>query len=369
LSGFDLSLELSHDVTVGGEAGDTVTPGVLVDELDGFIKGVFADNAHDGSEDLFVVASHTLLTSINDSGANPVTVGVSFNDGVTSVEEERSVLLTVGNESLNVGEEGLVVGGSNIEVEVTGSNGELGGLLNEVGNPFLGFTDQYDDGDGHASLSGRSETGSGDSVDGIFSIGVGEDDAMVLGSHVDLGAFTGGRGSGVDVLSGVVGTNKRDSLNVRMVTDVIDGGLTSLNNVNNTIWDSGSGEHIGNDLSSVRSSLGRLADESVSGSDGERVHPEGDHGGEVVGSDSGTDSEGDSVGLDINTSRHVVHGLSHHEGVERASVFSDFVASEDISHTISSGFTMLPADRLSEFFLVNLEEVLELEHVSNSVGD
>ena len=38
LSGFNLSLELSLDVTVGGEAGNTVTPGVLVDELDGFIN-------------------------------------------------------------------------------------------------------------------------------------------------------------------------------------------------------------------------------------------------------------------------------------------------------------------------------------------
>jgi len=356
-------------VTVGGEASDTVTPGVLVDELDGIIKGVFADNAHNGSENLFIVASHTLLTSVNDGGSNPVTVGVSFNDGVTSVEEERSVLLTISNESLNVGEEGSVVGGTDIVVEVTGSNGELGSLLNEIGNPLLGFTDEDDDGDGHASLSGRSETGSSDSVDGIFFIGVGENDTMVLGSHVDLGALTGGGSSGVDVLSGVVGTDERYGLDIGMVADVIDGGLTSLNDVDNTIWDSGSLEHIGDDFSSVRSSLGRLADESVSGSDSERVHPEGDHGGEVVGSDSGTDSEGDSVGLDINTSGDVVHGLSHHEGVERASVLSDFVASEDITHTISNGLTVLPADRLSEFFLVDLEEVLELEHVSNSVGD
>jgi hypothetical protein len=356
-------------VTVGGEAGNTVSPGVLVDELDGFVKGVLSDNAHDGTEDLFIVASHTLFATINDGGTDPVTVGVTLNLGVTSIEEERSVLLTIGNESLDVSEEGFVVGGSDIVVEVTGSNGELGSLLNEVGNPFLGLTNKDDDGDSHASLSGGSETGTSNGVNGIFSIGVGEDNAMVLGSHVDLGSLSGGGGSGVDVLSGVVGSNKGDSLDERMVTDVIDGGLTSLNDVNNTIWDSGGLEHISDHRSSVRSSLGRLADECVSGSDGERVHPERDHGGEVVGSDSSTDSEGDSVRLDINTGGDVVHGLSHHEGVERASVLSNFISSEDITHTVSNGFTVLPADGLSEVLLVNLEEVLELEHVSNSVGD
>ena len=369
LSGLDLSLELSHDVTVGGEAGDSVTVGVLVDELDGILKVVLADNAHDGTEDLFIVASHTLFATINNGGANPVTIGVAFNSGVTSVEEEGSVLLSIGNESLDVSEEGLVVGRSDVHVEVTGSALELGGLLNEIGNPLLGLTDEDNDGDSHASLSGRSEAGTGDSVKGIFLVGVGEDDAMVLGSHVDLGALSVGGGSGVDVLTSVVSTNERDGSDELVIADVVDGGLSSLDDVNNTSGDSRSGEHIDDHLGGHGDSLGRLADEGVTGGNGERVHPEGDHSGEVVGGNSSTDTEGDSVGLDINTGGDVVHGLTLHEGVERAGVLSDLITSEDVTHTVSNGLTVLPADSLSEILLVDLEEFLEGEHVSNSLGD
>ena len=192
---------------------------------------------------------------------------------------------------------------------------------------------------------------------------------MVLGSHVDLSAFTSSGGSGVDVLSSVVGSDKRDSLDIGVIADVIYGIFSSVNDIDNTGGDSRSGEHVDDEFGGVRNTLGRFADEGVTGGNSKRVHPERDHSGEVVGGDSSADTEGLSVGLDINSSRDVLHGLSLHERGEGASVLGDFVTTEDITHTVSNGLTMLPADSFSEFLLVDLEEILEQEHVSNSGGN
>ena len=55
--------------------------------------------------------------------------------------------------------------------------------------------------------------------------------------------------------------------------------------------------HVGH---ASREKLGRLDDEGVSGGDGHGVHPEGDHSGEVVGSNTSADTEEGSVRSDID---------------------------------------------------------------------
>jgi hypothetical protein len=54
-----------------------------------------------------------------------------------------------------------------------------------------------------------------------------------------------------------------------------------------------------------------------------------------------------------------------HERVERASVLSDFVTTEDISLGISMGFTVFPDNGGGKFVVVLLEESLEVKHVAN----
>jgi len=173
LSGFNLSLELSHLVTVCGKASDTVTPGVLVNEFDSFFESVLADNAHDRSENFFIITGHALIASINDGGSNPVTIGVALNSGVTSIKEERGVLLTIGNESLNVSKKSLVVGGTDVVVFVSRSNGKLGSFLDKVRYQFIGISDKNYNRDSHASLTSRSEASTSDGVDGINDISIG----------------------------------------------------------------------------------------------------------------------------------------------------------------------------------------------------
>lgn len=136
---------------------------------------------------------------------------------------------------------------------------------------------------------------------------------MVLGTHVHLSAFAGGTGAGVDVFSGVVGSDERYGTDVGVIADVIDGLFSSVDDVDNTIWDTALLEQVDDELTGVRNTLGRLADEGVSGGDGQGVHPERYHGGEVVGGNTSTDSKGSSVGLNVNTGSDILESLSLHE--------------------------------------------------------
>jgi len=369
LTGLNLVLELAGDMAVLGEDGGTVTPLVGVHEVDTFLEGVDTDDAHDGSEDLLVVGSHAGLAVIDDGGTDEVAVGVSLNLGVASVEKELSLLLTVGNEVLNLLEVLLVVDGADVGVLVAGADSETLGLLNNLGNPVLGISDEDNDGGGHAALTGGAESGTDQGVDGVVLVGVGHDEGVVLGSHVNLVAFAVLGGESVDVLTSGVGTNERDSLDVLMGADLVDSGDTTVDDVDDTIGDTRLLEEVDEDLNGVGDLLGRLEDEGVSADNGHGVHPEGDHSGEVVGGNTGNNTEGNSVGVNINSGGDTLHGLTLEEGSGRARVLNDLVASEDVTLGVSGGLAVLLNDSIDKLVLVSLEQVLVLEHLSHLLGN
>ena len=78
-------------MTILGENGDSISPGVGVNEVDGTLQGVSADDQHDWSENLFVVAVDTSAHIIDDSWTNPVSIGISFNLDTSSIKEEIAV--------------------------------------------------------------------------------------------------------------------------------------------------------------------------------------------------------------------------------------------------------------------------------------
>jgi hypothetical protein len=73
--------------------------------------------------------------------------------------------------------------------------------LDDVVYPLLRLAHEHADGERHAALAGGAERSAGHGVDDGGTGGIGEDDAVVLGSHVALNAFAGGAGAAVDVLA------------------------------------------------------------------------------------------------------------------------------------------------------------------------
>ena len=62
----------------------------------------------------------------------------------------------------------------------------------------------------------------------------------------------------------------------------------------------------------------------------EGSYPEGDHGGEVEGGDSGADTQWDAVGEGVHVSCDAVHGLSQLEVGDSAAVLDNLCGEDAI---------------------------------------
>ena len=174
---------------------------------------------------------------IDDGWANPVAIGVSLNLHTTAVEKELAVVLTVLDQTMNLLKVLSVVDRTNISIVPASTDRHLFGFFNDLWNPLLRIADQDDHRKSHASLTRRAEAGADDTVDSISLVSVWHDDAVVLGSHVDLGALAVSAGSRVDVLSSGVSSDEADALNVGVRADLCDGVTATLDDIDDTIGD------------------------------------------------------------------------------------------------------------------------------------
>mmetsp|Transcript_103693 Transcript_103693/g.143435 ORF Transcript_103693/g.143435 Transcript_103693/m.143435 type:complete len:366 (-) Transcript_103693:8-1105(-) len=289
--------------------------------------------------------------------------------GISTIEKQVTVLLTISNESLNAGKGTTVVNRRNIRVEVAGTDSQSLGLLDNFGNPFSRVTNENNNGNSHASLTGGTEASTNEGIDGILFLGIGHNDSVVLGTHVHLASLTVVARSFVDVLTSRVTTNKRYGSNVGMSADVGDSRSTTLYNVDDTLGDTRLGKQVHQHNSSLRDLLRRLENVSVTKSNGEREHPERNHSWEVEGGNTSCNTKRNSVGVEINTSGDTLEGLTLVKGTEGASVLNNFVTSENITLGIKKRFTVLMANKTLKFISIILDELLVLEHVSDFNGD
>ncbi len=235
LAAFDLVLELSGDVAVLCENSSSVSVGVAVDKLNGLLQSVHTGDDHDGPKDLVVIAVHAWLDVVNNGGANEVAVGEAVNLDVSSIEEDLGLLGARLDEFLDSFSRFLGDQRSDVWVVDTSACGELSGSLDNFWNPLLSVSDEYSDGDSHASLAGRSEASSDQCVNSIVLISVGHHDGVVLGAHVALNTLSSLTASLVDILTSLISTNEGDRLNVGMSADIGHRLFASLDNVNDAI--------------------------------------------------------------------------------------------------------------------------------------
>lgn len=76
-----------------------------------------------------------------------------------------------------------------------------------------------------------------------------------------------------------------------VVADEVDAIVRAVDGVETSSWKTRVDEKLGKESRSAGNSLGRLHDESVAAHESDRVHPEGNHGGEVEGTNAGDNTE------------------------------------------------------------------------------
>ena len=192
---------------------------------------------------------------------------------------------------------------------------------------------------------------------------------MIFGTHVDLAALSMGGSSLIDVLASLVSTDERYSLNIGVFADLGNGIATTLHNIDDAIRDTRLLEQVNEELSGASNTLRGFEHVSVTECDAERVHPEGDHGREVVRSDTSHDTEWDTVRVDIDASSDALGRLTLSERGEAAGVLDDLITAENITSCISKRLAVLLGNERSELILVLLKQLLVLEHVADTCRD
>jgi len=192
---------------------------------------------------------------------------------------------------------------------------------------------------------------------------------VVLGTHVDLSTLAMVTGSSVNVLTGRVGANEADSLDVWVGANTGDCWHSSLDDIDDTIGHARFLEQVNQDLGGSSDFLRWLQKVGVSESNAERVHPEGNHGWEVEWGNTSANTEWRAVAVNINSTGNTLDGLTHAEGGKSASVLDHLVSTEDVSFRVDDTLAVLLGDHGSDVILVLLEELLILEHVSDTLRD
>jgi len=366
LTGVDFVLELSGEGSGSGEEGATITPTIFVDELDGFFESVDSDDTEDGAKDFFIVALHTGLNVVEDSGADEVTLGVFRMDEASTIEGDLGAFLF---SLIDVTNDSFLQSSINERAEVdtfisTDTDLELFCLFDQIGDPVLGFTDEDGSSQGHASLSSGTESSTSQSVQSFFLIGIGEDDTVVLGTHVGLNSLTVLATFVVNVFTCLVRADERDSSNAGMFNDVVDGIVTTVDQVNNTLGELNVLEELGQKSGGTSDLFGGLQDVGVTAGDTDGEHPKRNHDGEVEGGNAGADTEGNSVTVQIDASGDVFTGFTHHDAGEGQGVFNDFHTSLDVTSGIDQGLSLFSSDDLGQFFVVFSELHQVVEHVT-----
>lgn len=99
--------------------------------------------------------------------------------------------------------------------------------------------------------------------------------------------------------------------------------MGAVDDVEDTRGEAGLTGEAGDDHGRAGVLLGGLEQEGVTAGDGQREHPQGDHGGEVEGRNAGAHAEGLAVAVGVDVLAHVLGGLAHQNGAGRAGVLHD----------------------------------------------
>lgn len=249
------------------------------------------------------------------------------------------------------------------------SNRESLCFFNKLWDQLICVTNEDNNRDGHASLTGGSETSTSEGIDSISRVSVWHDDGVILSSHVRLAPLAVGAALLVDVLSSLVASNEADSLDVWMRANSVDDSTASMDDVANTIRDTRLLQQVHKESEGTWHTLGWLQHEGVSKSDCQGVHPKRDHAREVEWCNTCSDTEWDSVAHAVNSSGEIWHSFSHGKRVERASVLSALVSSEDLTVCIDNCLSVLLRQSLGKKVRVVLEEGLVSKHASDTLSN
>ncbi len=236
------------------------------------------------------------------------------------------------------------------------------------GNQFLAqsvggvVAHRHHDGQRHAALAGRAEGRAGKVVDDLVEVGVGHDDAVVLGPAERLDALPVRGAARVDVVGDVGRADEADRRDVRMVEDRVDHLLVAVDDVEDSVGQPGFLHQLGEAHRHGRVALAGLQDERIAAGDRHAEHPHRDHRGEVERRDAGADAErlAHRIDVDAGTGADGIFALQRLR--DAAAIFDHLEPALDVALGVGDDLAVLRAEQMRELVHVGFDQLLILEH-------
>lgn len=222
----------------------------------------------------------------------------------------------------------------------TSIDGQVLSTFCEFRKPLLALTDHDESAESHTSLTGGTESSTSDSVESVILVAVRQYGGVILSTKICLDTLAIGGSTSVDILAGTVGADKTDSFNGRLIDDIVDGFGSTVDNVDNAIWETGLLAQFCENHSCTGIPFTGLEDQSVASNSSQGDTPEGNHGREVEGANSCNDTKR----LAVRSCLHIfcdLNDLANKLSSDATSSFTDLKTTEDVSLCISKCFALL----------------------------
>ena len=171
------------------------------------------------------------------------------------------------------------------------------------------------------------------------------------------------RGAGlVDVLGHGRGADEAHGRDVGMGQDGVHCVLAAVDDVDHALGHARLQHQLGDRQRAGRVLLRGLEDEAVAAGDGERSHPERDHGREVEGRDAGADAQGEADGEEVDAAADLVAEIALHQLRQAAGELDHLEPAGDRALRILDRLAVLVGDEASQAVDVMVEQLLEAEH-------
>ena len=367
---FHLVLVFPRGGAISSEDGGTVAVRAVVDQFEGLIQRVHADAAQHRAENFFPIDGHLRGHIGKQRRPDPVAVRQSFHGTVRPIQQTGGALLLALFDHFQhplLGRRADLWAVRGLRV-VPGAGANLGKLAGQLVDPGLGIAHKHRHADGHATLPCRPAGRPHQAADHLLLIGIGHDHHMVLGAGKALRALHVVGGSAVHVLPHRHRAHERHCLDVRVRQQGIYLLLTTVHHLQQARRCAGFLKQFGQPVRGHRVLLGGLEYEGVTRGDGQREHPQRDHGREVERGDPRTHAQRLGPGMGVDAAGHVFHGFAHHQRGDIGGLLGHFDATPHIPLGVLEGLAGFLAEDFGDLVVMLFQQRLIAQHQTGAFG-
>ena len=358
--------EFARGVAVAREDGNAIAILVLAGEPHRFLEILGADDLQDGSEDLLLIAFHLGGHAVEQRRADEEALLVTLQRESAPVDHDLGAFLLGGVDPAF--DPRLVLGGDHRAVMRFGIVGDPDPQRVDRGDQLFAqpvggvLAHGHDHGQRHAALARRAEGGAREIVDHHVEIGVGHDDAVVLGAAHRLDALARLGAALRHVMRNVRAADEAHAGDVGMIEDGVDHFLVAMDDLQQPLGRAGLEEQFGQPHRHGRIALGRLEDEGVARRDRHAEHPHRDHRGEVERGDPCADADRLAHRIDVDPRTGALRVFALHHLGDAAGVFDHLEPALDVALGIVDHLAVFGGEQLGELLHVLLDQLLVGEH-------